>query len=144
MNPSSQGSPGSMVSDYMHREIKTISADASLREAGQAMADNRVGALLVVRGQEYVGIISEKRLTREGMAKGLNPETTQVQSIMRPEPIGIEGDRSVKEAQAMMKTRGVRHLVVTEKGKIVGMVALATLSDFIQTFLMNRNRNPFE
>jgi len=134
MDPSQQGSQGSMVRDYMHREIKTISADASLREAGQAMADNRVGALLVVRGQEYVGIISEKRLTREGMAKGLNPETTQVQSLMRPEPIGIEGDRSVKEAQALMKTRGVRHLVVTEKGKIVGMVAISDLIRFYSDF----------
>ena len=133
MDPLPQ-SKGSKVSDYMHREIKTISADASLREAGQAMADNHVGALLVVRGQEYVGIISDKRLTQEGMAKGLNPESTQVQSIMRSEPIGIEGDRSVKEAQLMMKTRGVRHLVVTEKGNIVGMVSISDLIRFYSDF----------
>ena len=134
MNASSQGSKSSRVSDYMHREIKTISADASLREAGQAMADNRVSALLVVRGQEYVGIISDKRLTHEGIAKGLDPETTQVQSIMRPEPIGIEGDCSVKDAQLMMKTRGVRHLVVTEEGNIVGIVSISDLIRFYSDF----------
>ena len=134
MNSQPTGGKGSKVSDFMHREIKTISAVASLREASQAMSDNRVGALLVVRGQDYVGIISEKRLTREGMAKGLNPETTQVQSIMRPEPIAIDGDCGVKEAQALMKARGVRHLVVTEKGQIVGIVSISDLIRFYSDF----------
>lgn len=134
MNSQPTGGKGSKVSDFMHREIKTISAVASLREASQAMSDNRVGALLVVHGQDYVGIISEKRLTREGMAKGLNPETTQVQSIMRPEPIAIDGDCSVKEAQALMKARGVRHLVVTEKGQIVGIASISDLIRFYSDF----------
>ncbi|MDR4489080.1 MAG: CBS domain-containing protein [Nitrospirales bacterium] len=134
MNPQSTGNKGAKVSDFMHREMKTIASDASLREAGQAMSDNRVGALLVVRGNEYVGIISEKRLTREGMAKGLNPETTQVQAIMRPEPIAIDGESSVKEAQAMMKNRGVRHLVVTQNGQIVGIVSVSDLIRFYSDF----------
>ncbi len=98
------------------------------------MAEQSVGALLVTRGKDYVGIISEKRLAREGAAKGHNPETTQVQSIMRKDPISIEGDRSVKEAQDLMKAQGVRHLVVTESGTIAGVLSISDLIRYYTAF----------
>jgi len=85
----------------------------------------------VTDGDDYVGIVSDKRLSREGVAKGLNMETTTVRAIMRSEMLLIESDQPVREAQAMMKANGVRHLVVTEAGKIVGIV---TISDLIRYF----------
>jgi len=54
-----------------------------------------------------------------------------VRAIMRSEMLLIESDQPVREAQAMMKANGVRHLVVTEAGKIVGIV---TISDLIRYF----------
>ena len=115
------------VSEYMHRNAKTISSEATLKEAGQAMIDHQVGALLVVQGTQYVGIISDKRLAREGTAKGLNPETTLVSAIMRRDIITIPSDRTLKEAQTLMKDRGVRHLIVTEHEKISGIVSISDL-----------------
>jgi len=52
MNPSLQGRQGAIGSDYKHREIKPVSADAFLGEAGEPMSDNCAGTLLVVRGPE--------------------------------------------------------------------------------------------
>ena len=119
------------ISAYMARNVKTISVDASLKDLSQSFIDQGVSALLVTEGEHYVGIVSDKRLTREGVAKGLPMETTTVRAIMRSEMLQIESDRPVREAQAMMKTNGVRHLVVTESGKIVGIV---TISDLIRYF----------
>jgi len=119
------------ISEYMARNVKTISVNATLKELSQAFIDQGVSALLVTDGDEYVGIVSDKRLTREGVAKGLNMETTTVRAIMRSEMLLIESDQPVREAQAMMKTNGVRHLVVSEAGKIVGIV---TISDLIRYF----------
>ena len=115
----------------MHGDIVTITAEATLQEASQVMGEKGVGALLVKEGEDYVGIISEKRLTREGMAKGFNAETTSVRTIMRKTMVSIESDKTVTEGREMMKASGVRHLVVTEGGKIVGII---TLSDLIRYY----------
>jgi len=119
------------INEYMARNVKTISVDATLKELSQSFIDQGVSALLVTDGSDYVGIVSDKRLSREGVAKGLNMETTTVRAIMRSEMLLIESDQPVREAQAMMKTNGVRHLVVTEGGEIVGIV---TISDLIRYF----------
>ena len=119
------------ISEYMARNVKTISVDATLKELSQSFIDQGVSALLVKDGDDYVGIVSDKRLAREGVAKGLNMETTTVRAIMRSEMLLIESDQPVREAQAMMKANGVRHLVVTEAGNIVGIV---TISDLIRYF----------
>jgi signal-transduction protein with cAMP-binding, CBS, and nucleotidyltransferase domain len=119
------------ISEYMARNVKTISVNVTLKELSQAFIDQGVSALLVTDGDKYVGIVSDKRLTREGVAKGLNMETTTVRAIMRSEMLTIESNQPVREAQAMMKANGVRHLVVTEAGNIVGIV---TISDLIRYF----------
>lgn len=122
------------VSEYMHRTLMKIPAEASLREAGQLMAERQVSALLAVRGDQFVGIISDKRLAREAAAKGLNPETTKVEVVMRPDPISIESHRTVREAQDLMKAKGVRHLVVKEAGVIVGIVSISDLIRYYTDF----------
>ena len=128
----SENSEKTKVRDYMHGDIAAIAAEATLREASQAMTEIGVGALLVKEGQDYIGIISETRLSREGIAKGLNIETTTVRSIMRGDLITVDLDQTVTEAREIMKTNGVRHLVVKEGGKIVGII---TLSDLIRYYV---------
>jgi len=120
------------IYEYMHGDIVAINVEASLREASQLMNEKGVGALLVKEGQDYVGIISEKRLSREGIAKGLSMETTPVRTIMRQNMITIEFDQSVTDAREIMKTNGVRHLVVKEGNRTVGII---TLSDLIRYYV---------
>lgn len=129
--PDNPGKTLPTINEYMARNVKTISVDATLKELSQSFIDQGVSALIVTEGPDYIGIVSDKRLAREGIAKGLNIETTTVRSIMRAEMLMIESNRPVREAQSMMKTNGVRHLVVTEEGKIVGIV---TISDLIRYF----------
>ncbi len=129
--PDNPGKTLPTINEYMARNVKTISVDATLRELSQSFIDQGVSALIVTEGADYIGIVSDKRLAREGIAKGLNIETTTVRSVMRSDMLMIESNRPVREAQSMMKTNGVRHLVVTEEGKIVGIV---TISDLIRYF----------
>ena len=129
--PDNAGKTAPTINEYMARNVKTISVDATLKELSQSFIDQGVSALIVAEGADYVGIVSDKRLAREGIAKGLNIETATVRSVMRSEMLMIESNRPVREAQSMMKTNGVRHLVVTEEGKIVGIV---TISDLIRYF----------
>ena len=133
-NPESPGKTQPTIKDYMHEDVKTISVDATLKDLGQSFADQGVSSLLVKEGDEYVGIVSDKRLAREGIGKGLNVETTTVRSIMRQNMLRIESNQPVREAQAMMKANGVRHLVVTEQGQIVGVLSISDLIRFFTDF----------
>ncbi len=124
----------STIKDYMNQDVKTIAVDATLKELSQAFVAQGISTLLVKEGENYVGIVSDKRLAREGIAKGLNTETTPVRAIMRANMLTIESDLPVREAQTMMKSNGVRHLVVTEKGTIVGIVSISDLIRFYTDF----------
>ena len=130
----SEDSKKTKVQDYMHADIASIAVEATLAEASRAMTEKGVGALLVKEGQNYIGIISETRLSREGIAKGLNVETTSVRSIMRGDLITVDFDQTVTEAREIMKTNGVRHLVVKENNKIVGIITLSDLIRFYTDF----------
>lgn len=111
----------------MNREIKEISPEATLREAAKQMRDRRVGSLLVGEGKEKIGIISEGDLVRLGMAAGLDPDKSKVVSIMSSPIISIDMSETAKDANDLMADKGVRHLVVTDREKIVGIISIRDL-----------------
>ncbi len=111
----------------MKREIKGISPEASLREAAQQMRDRSVGSLLVGEGEEKIGIISEGDLVRLGMAAGLDPDKSRVVSIMSSPIISIDIEKTAKDANDLMADKGIRHLVVTDREKIAGIISMRDL-----------------
>jgi CBS domain-containing protein len=128
-SPSSK--PLAKTADYASRDIKSMPAEATIQEAGKLMARYSVGSLLLVKDGAYVGLVTDTDLARIAAARGLDPVTHPVSSVMSREIASIEGHRTMEEAQAFMKSRGVRHLVVLDQGKIVGIV---TLSDVIRYY----------
>jgi signal-transduction protein with cAMP-binding, CBS, and nucleotidyltransferase domain len=117
----------SEVGEIMSRQIRTVQSDASLREAGRLMEQFNVGSLMVVGGGQYIGILTDTDLARKALAEGVNPEKDRVQSFMSSPIITIDSRRLVEEARALMKGKGIRHLPVTEEGKIVGLISLGDL-----------------
>lgn len=111
----------------MHRDLQEISPKTTLRDAAKQMRDKRIGSLLVSEGMERIGIVSETDFVRKALAEGLNPDTTPVEKIMSQPVIGIDIDKTAKEANDLMATKGVRHLAVTDKGKVVGIISVRDL-----------------
>lgn len=111
----------------MHRDLQEISPKTTIRDAAKQMRDKRIGSLLVSEGMERIGIVSETDFVRKALADGLSPDTTPVERIMSRPVIGIDIEKTAKEANDLMATKGVRHLVVTDKGKIVGIISVRDL-----------------
>ncbi len=111
----------------MNRDIKKISPDAKIRELAQLMRDKKIGSALVEQGGDYIGIASETDLVRKGLAEGLNPDQAIVRQVMSSPIITIDINRSVADANDLMAKRGIRHLPVTELGKIVGIISVRDL-----------------
>ena len=111
----------------MNRDVKKISPDAKIRELAQLMRDKKIGSALVEQADEYIGIVSETDLVRKGLAEGLNPDQSTVRQVMSSPIITIDISRTVADANDLMAKRGIRHLPVTELGKIVGIISVRDL-----------------
>ncbi len=117
---------GPQVAEHMTAEIRSLSQDASLREAGQAMEKWKLGSLLLTDDRAYVGFITDSALARAVVANGLNPATA-VKVCMRRPVVAIEGNRPIIEAVRLMKDQATRHLAVTQDGSIIGVISVSNI-----------------
>ena len=115
------------LSILMTKEVKKVDSKTTIFETAQLMRNYKIGSLLVEENHECIGIVSETDLVRKGLAESLDPHKAHVNSIMSSPLISIDIKKSAKEANDMMSEGGIRHLVVTEHGKIVGMLSVRDL-----------------
>jgi signal-transduction protein with cAMP-binding, CBS, and nucleotidyltransferase domain len=115
------------VARVMRKELKKIAHDAAVRDAAKRMRDERIGSLFVEKGDKLVGIVTETDVVRRAVAEGTDLAKVTVQSIMTTPIATIESIRTVQDAHDMMGDLGVRHLGVTEGGKLVGLVSVRDL-----------------
>ena len=115
------------ISDYMTSTVLSIDVESSVQEAAQYMVSQSIGSVLVKEFDEYVGIVTETDLTRKVLGKGLNPETTRVSEIMTSPILSMDCYLPVEEANRFMHKNKIRHLVVTEEEKIVGILSVKDL-----------------
>jgi CBS domain-containing protein len=106
------------------REVWTVRPDATLFEALEKMAEKNVGALVVTKGEDIVGIVSERDYARKVILKGKSSRETRVSEIMTKDTLYVDPDYKVEECMALMTDEHVRHLPVIEKGRIVGIVSI--------------------
>jgi CBS domain-containing protein len=111
-------------------EIWSISSDASVFEALEVMASREVGALLVFRGKEPVGIISERDYARKVILVGKSSKDTQVAEIMT-DPVAVAPLETVDNCMKRMTELRVRHLTVFNGSEVVGIVSIGDLIKWI-------------
>jgi CBS domain-containing protein len=91
------------------------------------MREVQVGALLVEENGHLVGVVSETDLVRKAMAEEREINQEQVRTIMSSPIITIDIDRPASDASDLMSEKGIRHLAVTDSGKIVGVISVRDL-----------------
>lgn len=115
------------VGDSMRREIKKVPHTATIKRAAMKMKSEKIGSLFVEKKKELVGIVTETDIVRKAVATGANLGKVTVETIMSKPIATIESNRSNGDASNLMGDLGVRHLGVTENGKIVGIVSVRDL-----------------
>jgi CBS domain-containing protein len=109
------------------RKILTISPAASVYDAIALMADNSVGALLVVAEGLLVGILSERDYARKVVLQSRSSKDTQVTEIMSRPVVTVTPGHTVEECMRLMTDKRIRHLPVVEGTSIVGIVSIGDL-----------------
>lgn len=128
------------VEKLMSKGVCSIASERSVKEAAEKMTENKIGSLLVIRKGGYVGIITEVDIVRKVVAKGIDPSTLSVGKAMASPLITIEADQSVVDANDLMEQENVRHIGVTKKGKIIGVVSVR---DFFHPLWMEQEASGF-
>ncbi|MDA0691899.1 MAG: CBS domain-containing protein [Nitrospinae bacterium] len=109
---------------YMDESILSISAEASAAEAAKKMRDSKLSSLIVVKGGENWGIVTETDLSRKIIAEELNPKETKVKFIMNKPIVAIDSDSTMMKAFVKMGNHNIRHLAVTEDDLIIGVLSI--------------------
>ena len=111
--------------------IWTIAPERTVYEAVQLMAEKNIGSLLVVKEGQLAGIITERDYTRKVILKGRASKETPVQEILSGQVVHVAPDHTVEHCLRVMTEHRVRHLPVLEGGKILGVISIGDLVNWI-------------
>jgi CBS domain-containing protein len=114
-------------------QVWSISADATVCDALELMAEKRVGAVLVLEGRTPIGIFSERDFARSGARDPRSPKQIGVREIMSPEVVYVSPDKTVEDCMEIMTHRRMRHLPVVEAGRLVGLISIGDVVKWIIT-----------
>ena len=126
--------PIGTINEILHQKgttIWSISPDATVFEAIQMMADKNIGAVLVMQKEQLVGILTERDYTRKVALKGKSSKETAVKEILSGELIKVTPAHTVDECMRLMTSHRVRHLPVISGEKILGIVSIGDLVNWI-------------
>jgi CBS domain-containing protein len=127
--------------DQKGGKIWSIHPDATVFDAVAEMAEKDIGSLVVMDGDELVGIITERHYARNVVLKGKTSPATPVRDIMERHVIIARPEQSVEQCMALISEKRVRHLPVLEGEKPIGMVSIGDLVKSIagdQKFIINQ------
>ncbi len=103
--------------------ILTVDADVSADRAAEVMMHHQVGCLVVQTEGRTAGILSERDIVARVVATGRPPRDVRVRDVMTPTVVTCAVDTPLGEVQRLMTVHGIRHVPVTEDGKLVGMIS---------------------
>jgi CBS domain-containing protein len=116
------------VREAMTPSPTTIAASAPVVEAARLMASQDVGSLPVVDENNLVGMVTDRDLVLNVLAKDIDPHSTTVASVCTQDPVVVAPEDSLDEALQRMAREQVRRLPVVEKERLVGILAQADVS----------------
>jgi len=107
--------------------VHCINMDATVFQALELMSTNNIGALVVKKDDNVVGIISERDFARKVALQDRTPKDTTVEDIMTTDICYISPEKPVEEGLAIMTERRCRHLPVFENDQMIGVVSIGDL-----------------
>jgi len=107
--------------------VHTIGPDDRVIDALKLMSEKEIGALVVADGARLVGIISERDYARKVTLLGKSSHDIPVREIMTGKVLTVQPAQTVEECMALMTSKRVRHLPVTEGERLVGLVSIGDL-----------------
>jgi CBS domain-containing protein len=115
------------VRDLVRRkggQVHSVAPEATVLQALKVMAEENIGAVLVMRGERVAGILSERDCVRKVELAGRTAQNTNVEEIMTSNVLYVEASQSIDECMAIMIDKNIRHLPVYENNRLLGLISV--------------------
>lgn len=115
------------INSICKRRVATVGRDVDVGVAARMMRDEHVGCLIVTSspGKRPIGILTDRDIVLNVIARGRNPAEITVGEVMTPDPLVTELSADIGETLKRMREIGVRRTpVVDSQGQLAGIVAL--------------------
>ena len=112
---------------FKGHSVYSVRPDDTVLSALGVMAEHDIGAVVVVEGDELLGILTERDYARKVALMGRASRDSPVRAIMTANVVCIPSNRTVEECMALMTERRCRHLPVLENGRVIGLVSIGDL-----------------
>ena len=110
------------------KKLASVAPDQTVLQALEIMAENDVGALLVLDGERLVGVFSERDYARKVILQGKSSKHTLVNEVMSGKVVYVTLSRTIEECMAIMTEEHFRHLpVLDEEKNVVGIVSIGDM-----------------
>ncbi|MHB1192357.1 MAG: CBS domain-containing protein [Longimicrobiales bacterium] len=120
--------------------VVTVGPDATVLEAARTLVHHSFGSLVVVKGGEILGIITERDVLRLAARDPGGLGSTPVSTVMTTELVVGLADDEIAYGMAVMTNNRVRHLPVVEGKRLVGIVSIGDLVNASLADLQAENR----
>ncbi|RJX30330.1 MAG: CBS domain-containing protein [Oxalobacter sp.] len=118
---------GQILKTKQHKDIHAVSTEMTVLEAARLMAEKRIGALLVMKDNKTIGIVTERDYLQRFAPMNRLPSETLVREIMSSPLIHVSPNEDAKSCLALMAERQFRRLPVVESGNVVGLISMSDM-----------------
>jgi CBS domain-containing protein len=119
------------IRKHVTREVVSLDSAAPIRDAARLMADRNIGSIGVKEDGKLVGLVTERDLVITVLARAGNANGP-IREAMRGAIPRVKADANEVECAAIMRDNTTRHLLVEDRGQIVGVISMR---DIIQLML---------
>ncbi len=107
-----------------HDPVATISPDGTVLQAAKIMNERHIGALVVTRHDEVVGIFTERDILNRLVAPERSLTETRIRDVMTTPVACCRRETGEAECRSLMRRKHIRHLVVVEEERLVGVISI--------------------
>ncbi len=105
------------------RKLITVSSSASIFDALKIMAESNIGCLIVLEGDKYVGIFTERDYARKIILEGRSSDTTTVNEIMISDVPKLNSNDTIELCSKIMTEKTLRYLPVFENNQLINLIS---------------------
>ena len=106
-----------------NRKLITVSNSASIYDALTIMAEANIGCLIVLEGNQYVGMFTERDYARKIVLEGRSSDSTTVSEIMVADIPMLNSNDTIEQCSKIMTEKTLRYLPVFENSQLVNLIS---------------------